>query len=370
MQLDEGLTLSVHHRNLSTAEILALLHDSFTLGCTRVDMSHNWIGEDDFWSGILPFLKCCQVLCLSFNHLKTVPKISPYPLESIRILDLSHNRLSFISDDIFECMPNLTKLRLEDNHLRSLPTSVTTLYGLRYLSIGSDMGGNLIRRLPDLMSNLTLMEEFIAMKNELEEFPTFITSWMNLKVLKLDDNHMTTLPTMNLSGAKSLEEISLSDNEVSSLTMNIRWPPSLRVLNLSNNRIKVIPSGFVTSIPSNCVMLLAGNACVRESVAPLMAYLNPNPSLLELAARMTIKDEIPFQDLTSPVCDYLRGPFADCAFCPMRFKEPCARIILNRTIQGHPRIPMECLACSISCPKLRKIGLGHVEIDPDDLMDL
>ncbi|PJF18959.1 hypothetical protein PSACC_01236 [Paramicrosporidium saccamoebae] len=340
------------------------------LDVEELDLSHNKLGrpeEEGMWEHIWRVATATVVLRLSHNRIYSIT-VPTLPLLRLEVLDLAHNELQSINGDLFTWLPNLVKLRLEGNQLTCLPSSIGTLQKIRHLSIGGEIGGNQIERLPDGMDFSPCMEIFDCSQNKLLEFPSFISAWDRAEVIKAGDNEIVSLPSIDLSKMTNLKELCLQGNSISKLPDQIRWPESMQLLNLCNNKIAVIPASLLKSLPPTCTVLLAGNPCVMQQDTPTTYSSLVVPSLLELAARRSIQDSPIQRPLTPPICAYLNRPVESCAFCPMRFLQPCARVILNQTVRGHADVPTEGFVCSLSCPRLY-LEKGNLKLHPADLFE-
>ncbi|KAA0714030.1 Amphoterin-induced protein 1 AMIGO-1 [Triplophysa tibetana] len=138
-----------------------------------------------------------SVLDLSFNNISGLrAQWTKHKLPNLHNLLLSHNRLNFLSSEAFVFVKQL-----------------------RYL----DLSSNLLRQL----------DEFI--------FEPLI----HLEVLLLYNNHISQIDRTAFSGLNSLQKLYLSQNLVSrfpsELIKDKSRPERMRLLDLSSNRIKVLP---------------------------------------------------------------------------------------------------------------------------------
>lgn len=140
----------------------------------------------------------------------------PVALEQITTLSLNGIRLGARGSDAFiASFPALNTLQLNNNGLTSLPEAVGSLGRLTRLEAG-----------------------YNAMEGS-EHLHRQLQSLARLEWLDLSQNH---LESFDLTGLNQLQTLDLSGNRL------VRWParaldtPTLRTLNLNNNRIEDIPT--------------------------------------------------------------------------------------------------------------------------------
>ncbi|KAJ8038020.1 Leucine-rich repeat-containing G-protein coupled receptor 4 [Holothuria leucospilota] len=164
---------------------------------------------------MLPFL---EHLDLSNNRLGeindgTFGKYSRGTRRSlIKFLDLSENELSKIENNAFKMLSSLSELYLNDNLLTDMTKNV--------------------------LGHLRSLEILWLSKNKLTHLPhdTFQGKG-DLLSLFLDRNKFAILPDSIFRGCWSLEVINLSGNQLQHAPASLKDLPSLRYLYLSNNRL-------------------------------------------------------------------------------------------------------------------------------------
>ncbi|KAH9630895.1 hypothetical protein HF086_014636 [Spodoptera exigua] len=155
-----------------------------------------------------------RVLDLSHNKL-TSSNLSPHafegrfapeeyePLASMRILNLAYNDLHSLNQDLFEHMPELEELDLSGNPL-------TTIDHVTLVAI----------------SSLPMLKVLRMRSCELDEIPSkFLHTPLYLENLDLSDNKLTAVP-QELEEAKNLVYLNLNQNPISQLDMNSEDNPS------------------------------------------------------------------------------------------------------------------------------------------------
>jgi Leucine-rich repeat (LRR) protein len=112
-----------------------------------IDLSHNQI--DSLPVNLFEHIPHLTRLLLNNNPLGDLDLTTTLAISSVHKmehLDLSFIGMTTVSDDLFHSMPNLKELLLQGNQLTSVPESLAQLGGaLKYLYIG----GNEIQKLND-----------------------------------------------------------------------------------------------------------------------------------------------------------------------------------------------------------------------------
>jgi hypothetical protein len=113
-------------------------------------------------------------------------------IRSLVELDVSFNDLSYLPTNIGYELPNLKKLLIHLNKIRSLPLSICELKSLRYL----DAHFNELHGLPNAIGRLTNLEILNLSSNfaDLKELPETFGELTNLRELDLSNNQIHALP--------------------------------------------------------------------------------------------------------------------------------------------------------------------------------
>ena len=194
---------------------------------TVLDASHNHVAKLSS-SVNLPNLK---VLCLAFNHLKSLDGEIARKAREIEVLYLSGNYLStlpesfselrvkdlYISENSFANVPTpifemsqITKLSLSCNNLSFIPPQMANLVNLQFL----DISFNNVKELPEEFGELPSLERLNAGFNPLgPEIPVCLTSLPKLAELNLDFSDIHTLP-LEFGDMAALQEIQLEGNQL------------------------------------------------------------------------------------------------------------------------------------------------------------
>ena len=139
-------------------------------------------------------------------------------IRSLVELDASFNSLSYLPTNIGYELPNLQKLMIQLNKIRSLPSSICELKSLRYL----DAHFNELHGLPIAIGRLTNLEVLNLSSNfsDLKELPETFGDLTNLKELDLSNNQIHALPD-TFGRLDNLTKLNLEQNPLELPPMEI-----------------------------------------------------------------------------------------------------------------------------------------------------
>uniref|UniRef100_A0A2N9J2N5 Ubiquitin-like domain-containing protein n=1 Tax=Fagus sylvatica TaxID=28930 RepID=A0A2N9J2N5_FAGSY len=133
------------------------------------------------------------------------------------VVALSEGNYETIPGMVWACGPSARVLVLMNNNIREVPAQLGFLSSLQKLFLNAN----------------ALFDESISWEA--------LVSLKNLKVLSLDQNYLTTLPSA-LGTVTSLRELHVANNRLTSLPIEIGLLTQLQVLGVNNNRISIIPA--------------------------------------------------------------------------------------------------------------------------------
>ena len=158
-----------------------------------------------------------------------------FSLSQLNFLDMSGIGLKSLSPEV-ENLSNLTNLILIQNQLCELPPKVGKLKKLKLL----DVNNNCLKILPQEVSGLKELQTLNCNNNQLEIFVD-VTHLTNLHSLDISHNKLTSLPKgIDSSDFTALLTINASDNEIDDLSESLWQIPTLKNLDLSNNKINTL----------------------------------------------------------------------------------------------------------------------------------
>lgn len=204
------------------------------------------------------------------NNLRAIPE-SIGALRSLECLSLTHNQLAKIPDTI-GLLTSLCKLNLDNNRLQHLPLEIGALVNLRELSLA----WNEFTSLPEEIGCLTDLQDLNLSNNQLTQLPSAIILWQKLQKLRCHHNLLQTPLTPSLGELQALEYMDLSHNQLCTMESCIYNPQQLEVLNLSANRITLLPHDMAIKCPRLRKLDLYSNKLVALPVEidPLLARLD------------------------------------------------------------------------------------------------
>ncbi|XP_063903902.1 leucine-rich repeat-containing protein 70-like isoform X1 [Zophobas morio] len=131
----------------------------------------------------------------------------------IEDLNLAYNQIHSLNKDVFEFLPNLTRLNLEGNDFRVLDAhtqlALANVPGLTSLNLANNELTDLI---PDAIEKLTKLVELDLSKNDLDFVPYSLEEvGTSLEVLIVDDNPIFEMTEKTFSKLPNIVEISANN---------------------------------------------------------------------------------------------------------------------------------------------------------------
>jgi adenylate cyclase len=112
------------------------------------------------------------------------------PVPTLSNLNIEKAQLAALPDDLFQKIPNLTKLTLDKNHFVSLSPQIGKLTKLEHFSIAQ----NMLSSLPPDIGRLTELRYLDLRENNLSSMPSQIWFAKKLETLNLSLNVLSTFP--------------------------------------------------------------------------------------------------------------------------------------------------------------------------------
>uniref|UniRef100_H2XMU3 LRRNT domain-containing protein n=1 Tax=Ciona intestinalis TaxID=7719 RepID=H2XMU3_CIOIN len=175
-----------------------------------LDFSHNKLAT--FPRDVLKLIIGLKTLNLSNNEIVITIQDLQTPLfnRNLRVLDLSNNRIAYVTPALFSSLRNLMRLHLHGNSL--------TIFSLHFVVYSP------------YLKELTLQNNEIAnLAND------SFTTLGNLRSLNLSRNRISHIDSGAFAGLLNLEILDLSDNRLTVFDGSILNSPQLNTLILSNN---------------------------------------------------------------------------------------------------------------------------------------
>lgn len=189
-------TLTMRHNQISFIEpnaVAELTH------LRSLDLTHNDLNEFSLTEVVLA---------------RQIPGNSTYLPLPIKHLKLSHNKIRFLFQNVFDHLTQLEILDLSHNPLKTLDGSTFKSIASRTGLVSMSLAHTQISSIPEGMfqnlKNLTGLDlsgnEFIKVSQELRNLH-------QLAILILDENKLEALDNSSFIGLNSLEDLSLRNNE-------------------------------------------------------------------------------------------------------------------------------------------------------------
>ncbi|KAM6169916.1 toll-like receptor 9 [Rhynchocyon petersi] len=298
-EFDGGQEVRLPFGDLAVASLDLLSSEDFMPSCSTfnftLDLSRNNLGTVQ--PEMFAQLSRLQCLRLSRNSISQAVNGSQFvPLTSLRVLDLSYNKLDLYHGSSFTELPQLEALDLSHNSqhfsMKGIGHNlsfVAFLPALRYLSLAHnniysrvsqklcsssllalDFSGNALSRMwaeGDLyihfFKDLTCLARLDLSQNRLHTLMPHTLGNLpkSLQLLRLRGNHLAFFNWSNLVLLPKLEVLDLADNQLKALT-NSSLPAGTRLqrLDVSGNSISLVAPGFFAQAKELRELNLSSNA--------------------------------------------------------------------------------------------------------------
>ncbi|XP_014681844.1 PREDICTED: leucine-rich repeat-containing protein 18-like [Priapulus caudatus] len=132
-------------------------------------------------------------------------------------LDLSHCQLTTLPDAVFHLMRNTTVLTfdLSCNLISRIPSKLALKF---HFLLDLDLSSNKIKAVPTELADLPDLRSINFANNKFSEMPAVIYQLKTLKELRADNNQISDVDISKLSEIRSLRQISLLENPLTSAT--------------------------------------------------------------------------------------------------------------------------------------------------------
>ncbi|KAM6911246.1 transforming growth factor beta activator LRRC32-like isoform 1-T2 [Lycodopsis pacificus] len=237
-----------------------------------INLSHNSLQSLTFGENTLQSL---EELVLHGNDLATLDHGIFQRLPSIKHLQLQQNNLQICSSDqnhqdppgcvSFASIPNLQYLDLSENNVRTLPANAFSNTPLTLLDLslnpGLDMDKDSLSGLEHSLVHLLLRENNISSLN------TDLSSLRSLKHVDLSTNQLTALPMWNKDS--SIESLNLQNNHLVTLEYStmLALEHSLKTLYMGSNPLSCCSNlDFLHMVQNSAVVVpdIETVTCVHE----------------------------------------------------------------------------------------------------------
>ena len=243
-------------------------------------------------------------------------------LDQLRLLDLSGNQLSAWPAEVFGTLPLLTSLRLDGNHIATLPRMLGAHGQLTELNLS----GNRLSMLPaGALRGLASLERLHLSNNALATLPKDAFKGLaRLNALSLDGNALRALPAGLFLGLGRLQSLQLQGNPGAPFPLTVEltrtdadpWAPG--------------PASVAARVSSGAPFTLRGVLSVSGGSLPDGDALSV-PAGQALGTPVTVAADAPVTARLS----WPEVPRLECEFAEGRFR-PCFQGVI--TVLGAPLV--------------------------------
>ncbi|XP_071558811.1 leucine-rich repeat-containing protein 47 [Temnothorax nylanderi] len=159
-----------------------------------------------------------------------------FDLHNLNYLSITHTCLREVPDEI-ERLANLTTLVLHSNEIAALPSAIAKLAKLKVL----DCSRNKLASLPQELGSHPQLSTINLASNLLRDVPS-CSLCTKLSILDLSNNQLEAFPDVCHAELAHLSEVHVNGNRITEIPITINRLQGLKVLNLADNLISVVPS--------------------------------------------------------------------------------------------------------------------------------
>uniref|UniRef100_A0A336M1P0 CSON015586 protein n=1 Tax=Culicoides sonorensis TaxID=179676 RepID=A0A336M1P0_CULSO len=248
----------------------------------RVILNNNQLHTLPLPPSSLMDLPSLRLLDISGNKIERIPRSIFRTTPQLRILNLAENSLQNLDDEVFAGLDKLEKLNIQDNRIVGMhERSTEPLKNLREINMqGNRMEllidhvfaestklekadfsrNNIVEIAPDAFRRSKSLKALDVSSNNLREIPESLSYLEELKDLDVSFNQLTDLKPSIVAAWRNLEELRASNNKLPILEHGaFRNLPYLQYLDLSSNELEVIQPGAFRSLPELQEVVLADN---------------------------------------------------------------------------------------------------------------
>ncbi|KAJ1476773.1 hypothetical protein T484DRAFT_1823813 [Baffinella frigidus] len=227
-------------------------------------------GQSDKWWEVVQLAK----LDLSHNELRHLPEELFEALDSLQTLHVGNNGLSELPSSLQRCKI-LARINLQHNAFQRLPSFIGALEGLVHVNLDH----NALTRLPDALCDLVLVETLTCPFNQLAALPERLGRMRALTKLDASSNALAALPA-SIGDLASLSELEVGHNRLSALPEAMARLGALVRLDCRENALS--GAGGIPASPRLAELLLGFNRLqmLPRGLPPSLSVLDVRDNLL------------------------------------------------------------------------------------------
>lgn len=300
------LNLEKNSMKILPPEILTNLKKLEILNLSSNFLSSNWINFMTFKS-----LFSLRLLDLSNNKITSLGNSIFVDLHALEFLDLKKNLIESIAMDTFANLSSLTSLVLSHNFIKNVNFSLNSLVNLNVLSLDFNEIYSVEKH---LVTNSPKLVDLHLNNNKFFKIPTFVENFQILKFLDLGENFIKNLADLeNFPNLKYLYGFRLTENQIEVLERNqFTHVKNLQIVNLSKNRIRQIDRETFNNNNFLQAIRLDGNHLKNidymfENLTQLV-FLNMSENLLEVFDYDNFPKNLQFLDISKNQINVIKFP--------------------------------------------------------------
>ncbi|CAH0562577.1 unnamed protein product [Brassicogethes aeneus] len=217
------------------------------------------------------FLDGLSELYLNDNQIDAIRGIDLAHMPELLIIDLSNNKIDRLLPDVFENNTKLQKITLDGNKLKYLPIFVSAYDKTFDTYKFSCKNCGLVKTIAyQTFERLTGLKELILSGNELTSVAESFTKLPSLRILDLSNNKLRNIERTAFAKNMRLDTLILSGNEFSVLNANaFESNKKLIVLDVGHNGMRQLWMNNKTVLPSLQKLIADNNKITTITVDQL-----------------------------------------------------------------------------------------------------
>ena len=237
---DGQLFVYCNHANISDHELSGVLSRMPT-GTAYIDLSHNKLRElpDEIFAAFEQMI----FLDLSHNEVTSVSRHVFKGLRNLQKIYLHHNQIKVLTNQTFADMGQLEEVYVNNNQISAIDTSA--LRGMASLTV-LDLSHNVLKDVASItFSNLNALTLLDLSNNEIQSVSDFaFSSLVSLKSLHMNHNKLNSMSAAMFSGLAVLTELNMDANHLVELNRHSIDPfrSSIKNFSVSRNKLKSVGS--------------------------------------------------------------------------------------------------------------------------------
>nr|XP_053641738.1 chaoptin-like [Cherax quadricarinatus] len=283
------LTIDASHNCIPNLKTNGSKWNSYS-SIKMIDFSHNnisWISGDYFESVRSSIVH----LWFHHNNLRNISASVFSNFTQLQLLDFAHNHIKEIDHEAFRDTRRLQYINLRQNNLVDLPS---TLFENHHRLRHFEVSFNELRSIPDGLFKSAPLEIFRARNNRFTKFPD--TSLQrcadNIRVIDIAYNEISSLTDSMLGRFDNLVFLDVSHNHIKSLeSQAFRGTWHLTVLDVSHNPVKDMQGYIFDGLQESLMNLSVANtsiSAVPDFDLPRLMHLNISHNILTFLPSVTM----------------------------------------------------------------------------------